>query len=142
MNIVSISKVNQDAAELFAEHDDYLIEFLGEDRKYYTRYSNNENLENIWVAYSENVPAGCIAYRKKADSVGEIKRLYVRSGYRGKRLSKELIKTAQDYAKEKGCKTMFLDTRITLEPAVSIYRSCGYDIVFQQGLYIQMEKKI
>lgn len=66
MNIVSISKVNQDAAELFAEHDDYLIEFLGEDRKYYTRYSNNENLENIWVAYSENVPAGCIAYRKKS----------------------------------------------------------------------------
>ena len=46
------------------------------------------------------------------------------------------------YAKEQGYTTLFLDTRITLEPAVSIYRSFGFDIVFQQGLYIQMEKKI
>jgi hypothetical protein len=35
---------------------------------------------------------------------------------------------------------LFLDTRITLEPAVSIYRNRGYRIIFQQGLYIQMEK--
>lgn len=142
MNIVSMNRVGDDALKLFSEHDDFLISFLGEDSKYYTRYSDNEKLENVWVAYLENVPAGCIAYRKKGDGVGEIKRLYVRSGYRGKGLSKELIKIAQDHAKEKGCKTMFLDTRMTLEPAVSIYRSCGYDIVFQQGLYIQMEKKI
>lgn len=96
----------------------------------------------VWVVSSGNLPIGCIAYGKKADGAGEIKRLYIKEEYRGKGISKELLKTVESYAKEQGCHTLFLDTRITLEPAVSLYRSFGFSIVFQQGLYIQMEKKI
>lgn len=32
--------------------------------------------------------------------------------------------------------------QLTLEPAVSLYSAFGFRIVFQQGLYIQMEKKL
>lgn len=142
MNIVSLKRADNDAINLFSLHDDYMIDFLGEDGWCYTRYNENENLENIWIIYSDSFPIGCIAYRQKDDSVGEVKRLYILSEYRGKGISKELLKTVECYAKEQGCTTLFLDTRITLEPAVSIYRSFGFNIVFQQGLYIQMEKKI
>lgn len=142
MNIVSTKNAGKDILTLFSEQDDYMIDFLGDDKKYYTRYSENEHLENIWVIYSESFPIGCIAYRKKAEGTGEVKRLYIRKEYRGKGISKELLRTVERYAQEQGCKTLFLDTRITLEPAVSIYRSFGFKIVFQQGLYIQMEKEI
>lgn len=142
MNIVSTKNADKEILTLFSEQDDYMIDFLGDDKKYYTRYSENEHLENIWVIYSESFPIGCIAYRKKTEGTGEVKRLYIRKEYRGKGISKELLRTVERYAKEQGCKTLFLDTRITLEPAVSIYRSFGFQIVFQQGLYIQMEKEI
>ena len=142
MNIVSMNIADESVLSLFSEHDDYMIDFLGDDKWCYTRYSENENIENVWVVYSDNFPIGCIAYRKKADGVGEVKRLYIRNEYRGKGISKALLKTVECYAKEQGCNTLFLDTRITLEPAVSIYHSFGFNIVFQQGLYIQMEKKI
>ena len=128
--------------ELFSEHDDYMIDFLGDDKWCYTRYSENENIENIWVVYSDNLPIGCIAYRKKADGIGEVKRMFIRNEYRGKGMAKELLNTVEFHARKKGCHTLFLDTRITLEPAVSIYKSFGFYIIFQQGLYIQMEKKI
>lgn len=128
--------------ELFSEHDDYMIDFLGDDKRCYTRYSENENIENVWVVYYDNLPAGCIAYRKKDDGIGEVKRMFIRNKYRGKGIAKELLKTVELHAKENGCHTLFLDTRITLEPAVSIYKSFEFYIVFQQGLYIQMEKKI
>lgn len=128
--------------ELFAEHDDYMIDFLGEDQVYYTRYNDSERIEKVWVAFCDDLPAGCIAYRKKADGIGEVKRLYVREAHRGKGIAKKLLKTLEHHAKEQGCHKLFLDTRITLEPAVSLYRSFGYDIVFQQGLYIQMEKSV
>lgn len=128
--------------KLFSEHDDYMISFLGDDKGYYTRYSENENIGNVWVAYCDNLPIGCIAYRKKVDGIGEVKRLFIRDEYRGKGISKELLKTVECYAGEQDCHTLFLDTRITLEPAVSIYRSFGFNVIFQQGLYIQMEKKI
>lgn len=142
MNILSTKTPDESVLLLFSEHDDYMIDFLGDDKHCYTRYNENENIEKIWIVYSGNSPIGCIAYRKKAEGAGEVKRLYIRKEHRGKGISRELLKKVERYAKEQGCKTLFLDTRITLEPAVSIYRSFGFHIVFQQGLYIQMEKKI
>ena len=128
--------------ELFSEHDDFMIEFLGKDNHYYTRYTENENIENVWVVYEENLPAGCIAYRTKTDGVGEVKRLFIRNEYRGKGISKELLNLLEKHAREQGCTKLFLDTRITLEPAVSLYRAVGFEIIFQQGLYVQMEKQL
>ena len=142
MKIISISITDTSVLQLFSEHDDYMIDFLGDDKVYYMRYSENENLGKVWVAYADEFPIGCIAYREKDDGIGEIKRLFIRKEYRSKGVSKELLKTVERYAKEQGCHTLFLDTRITLEPAVSLYRAFGFNIIFQQGLYIQMEKKL
>ncbi len=142
MNIVSMKSADKDAINLFSLHDDYMMDFLGDDKWCYTRYSEKENLENIWIMYSDASPIASIAYRRKDDGVGEVKRLYIVNEHRGRGLSKKLLKTVECYAKEQGCNTLFLDTRITLEPAVSVYRSFGFNIVFQQGLYIQMEKNI
>ena len=142
MNIQSMSITDTTVLELFSQHDDYMIEFLGEDSHYYTRYTENENIENVWVVYEENLPAGCIAYRTKTDGVGEVKRLFIRNEYRGKGISKELLNLLEKHAREQGCTKLFLDTRITLEPAVSLYRAVGFEIIFQQGLYVQMEKQL
>ena len=142
MNIQPISITDTTVLELFSQHDDFMIEFLGEDSHYYTRYTENEKIENVWVVYVENLPAGCIAYRTKADGVGEVKRLFLLKEYRGKGISKELMKAIEAHARSLGCTGLFLDTRITLEPAVSLYRIYGFDIVFQQGLYVQMRKEL
>lgn len=141
MNISSMRVTDESVLKLFSEHDDFMIDFLGEDKVYYTRYNESENIEKVWVVFSDNLPIGCIAYRKKEEGTGEVKRLYIKKEYRGKGISKELLKTLECYAKKQGCHTLFLDTRVTLEPAVSLYRSHGFSIVYQQGLYIQMEKK-
>lgn len=142
MNIQPMSITDTIVLELFSQHDDFMIEFLGEDSHYYTRYSENENIENVWVVYEENLPAGCIAYRTKADGIGEVKRLFIRNEYRGKGISKELLNLLEKHAREQGCTKLFLDTRINLEPAVSLYHSLGFDITFQQGLYVQMRKEL
>lgn len=142
MKIVSMDVTDESVLKLFSEHDDYMIDFLGEDRVYYTRFNENEKIEKVWVVFSDHLPAGCIAYRKKAEGTGEVKRLYIKEEYRGKGISRKLLNTLENHAREQGCRTLFLDTRITLEPAVSLYRSYGFSIVFQKGLYIQMEKAI
>lgn len=142
MNISSMRVTDENVLKLFSEHDDFMIDFLGEDKVYYTRYNESENIEKVWVVFSDNLPIGCIAYRKKEEGTGEVKRLYIKKEYRGKGISKELLKTLECYAKEQGCHNLFLDTRVTLEPAVSLYRSHGFSIVYRQGLYIQMEKEL
>ena len=142
MEIVSTSMTDASILQLFSEHDDYMIDFLGDDKRYYTRYSEKENLGKVWGVCADGHLIGCVAYRQKTDGVGEVKRLFIRKEYRGKGIAKELLQTVEDYAREQGGHSLFLDTRITLEPAVSIYRAFGFRIVFQQGLYIQMEKML
>lgn len=142
MNIIPAKTTDESVLHLFSEHDDYMIDFLGDDKKYYTRYSESENIEAVWVVIEADIPVGCIAYRKKEESVGEVKRMFVGEEYRGRGIAKELLKTVENYARKQGCRKLFLDTRITLEPAVSLYRAFGFEVVFQQGLYVQMEKNI
>lgn len=142
MDIISMSVSDTGVLELFSEHDDFMIGFLGGDKDCYTRYSPAENIEKVWVAFDDDTPIGCVAYRTRTDDMGEVKRLFIRGGYRGKGISKALLAEVKDYAKAQGCNKLFLDTRITLEPAVSLYRSFGFEITFQQGLYIQMEMNV
>lgn len=142
MNIVPANASDSLVLQLFSEHDDFMLDFLGDDKVYYTRYSENENIENVWVAYECGLPIGCVAYRKKSSEVGEVKRLFIKSEYRGKGISKQLFSVLKSHAKAQGCQKLFLDTRITLEPAVSLYKSLGFEIIFRQGLYVQMEKEI
>ena len=127
---------------LFSEHDDFMIGFLGEDRIYYSRYGEHEKLEAVWAAVVNGQTVGCAAYRTKETSVGEVKRVFVKSECRGKRISKALMDAVEAHARKQGCEKLFLDTRITLEPAVSIYRKRGFEEIFRAGLYIQMEKKL
>lgn len=142
MDIIPMSVYDTRVLELFSEHDDYMIDFLGDDKDCYTRYSSAENIEKVWVAYEENMPIVCVTYRPKTDDTGEVKRLFIRGGHCGKGISKALLSEVKSYAKTKGCTKLFLDARIALKTAVSLYRSFGFEITFQQGLYIQMEMKI
>lgn len=142
MNIVSENASSAAVLKLFSEHDDFMQDFLGEDRSCYTRYTSAENIEKVWVAYLDNTEIGCVAYRRKSDDTGEVKRLFIRRKYRGWGISKALLGEVKRHAKAEGCTKLFLGTRITLEPAVSLYRSFGFEITFRQGLYIQMELDI
>ena len=114
---IVIGKSNTSAVEviqLFSEHDDFIIDFLGDDSIHYTRFNDSENLESVWVAYCDDSPIGCAAYRRKSPGVGELKRMFIRGEYRGRGISKLLLATAENYAKHKCNHTLWLNTRITL----------------------------
>ena len=102
MDIILMQVSDKVVLDLFSEYDDYMIDFLGKDKKYYTRYNENEKIEKVWVVSFGSYPIGCIAYRSKLNEAGEVKRLFIRDGYRGQGISKKLLKTVEYYAKEQG----------------------------------------
>ena len=127
---------------LFSAHDDFMIDFLGEDSVYYTRYSAGEKLQAVWVAYDGEAPVGCAAYRKKSRGVGELKRMFVKGEYRGRGISKALLTAVEEYARQRGDRALYLDTRVTLEPAMTLYRRAGFVEVARNGLYVELQKKL
>ena len=47
MKIIPMSVSDERILSLFSEHDDFMLSFLGEDQRYYSRYSESENLEKV-----------------------------------------------------------------------------------------------
>lgn len=81
---------------------------------------------SLVVAYVDGQAAGCIALRKIAEEVCEMKRLYVRDAYRGYRIGKSLIELIIEKAAQLDYSYMRLDTLATMTKAQDLYRSFGF----------------
>lgn len=81
----------------------------------------------LLLAYSDDKLAGCIAMRKLDDGVCEMKRLFVRDEFRGKRIGVTLIEKIIADAREIGYAKMRLDTfPPKMAKAVKLYESHGF----------------
>ncbi len=75
--------------------------------------------------YSDKI-AGCAALRKVADSVCEMKRLWVRPEFRGKKIGRKLAQEIIGEARQMGYEIMKLDTVDTMKEAITMYQSMGF----------------
>jgi putative acetyltransferase len=80
----------------------------------------------LLLAFADEELAGCVALRPRDAETCEMKRLYVRRGFRGRRVGLELAQTIIREAREVGYKRMLLDTLPIMGDAIKLYRSLGF----------------
>lgn len=81
----------------------------------------------LYLAYLDGQLAGCVAMRPLGDGVCEMKRLFVRDGFRGARIGVSLIERLIKDARAEGYERMRLDTfPPKMGKAVSLYESHGF----------------
>lgn len=81
----------------------------------------------LLLAQLAGQPVGCVALHKLEGNICEMKRLYVRPGYRGKRLGKLLVDGVIAEARAVGYQRMRLDTiASSMKDAIELYRRTGF----------------
>ena len=137
--IISAYDRIEDVRSLFSEYTDMLVSINPEFHLYLDIQHYNEEKENPSLKYAcpdgrlyldvsdDGIARGCIALRKLSDGKGEVKRLYVRPGYRGNGIATALIERIIEDARDIGYKELYLDTLPELENAVRLYKSFGFE---------------
>lgn len=101
----------------------------------------------LLLSHDDDQINGCVALRRLDDSICEMKRLFVRSEFRGRRIGVELIDRVIADARSIGYRRMRLDTYPSrMAQAVSLYERYGfspipayYDNPYEGVLFMELE---
>ena len=80
----------------------------------------------IWLAKVDNMIVGSAALMKEHENEYELAKMAVTSDYRGKGISKQLIETCLEKAKETGAKKLTLFSNHQLQTALKLYEKYGF----------------
>lgn len=104
------------------------------------------NIEQVFVVVRDGSVIGFLALKPITEDIIELKRLYLTSAQRGRRLGEYLLIYALNFANENNYKYVRLETSSNFSEAVSLYQKHGFiertDIEKSSGHDLAFEKII
>lgn len=149
----------QEIGTLFQEYTELLIAGDPSFRDYLALQNYEAELSHLeekygppdgrlYLAYCGGALAGCIGLRRMDGKRCEMKRLYVRPQFRGKRVGERLVERIIAEAKAIGYTVMLLDTLPFLDSAIRLYRKFGFykvgrynDNPIDTSVYLRLDLK-
>jgi len=133
-----------DFVSLCHELDVYLDELAGgeENRSQYLIYNLINDIHDVIIAYDNDIPAGCVSFKKYDNEQAEVKRVFVRKEYRGKGISIKMMELLEKSAKEKGYLYFILESGEPLAEAMGLYYNIGFRVIPNYGQYKDMPESI
>ena len=142
---LTIKRTNSNDADfqqLIRQLDNELWDELKEDQAKYDQYNKVPDLNTVIVVYAgdRSVAIGC--FKKYSHDTVEIKRMFVKKGYRGKGISKLVLKELENWALESGFQNAILETSVHFKTACNLYMKAGYAIIENYDQYKGIDESV
>ncbi len=142
ISIERTTSENPNFKQLVVLLDEYLRITDGDDHAFYNQYNSIENLQEVVVAYSQNVALACGALKPYDFNTAEIKRMFVLPAYRGKGLATQILSALEKWAGELNYKKCILETGKRQPEAIALYTKNGYTVIPNYGQYQGMDNSV
>ena len=136
--IAAESPDSVDATTLIRELEEHLEPFYPRESRH--GFSVDQLLQEavpFFVMHHDGIPAGCGGIKFFGAAYGEIKRMYVRSQFRGWGLGKLILHYLSDYARQQGISLLRLETGIYQLEAIGLYERFGFQRIPPFGAYAE-----
>lgn len=94
------------------------------------------------VAYDGETPVGCAGFQRYDHTTAEVKRVFIKSEYRGRGISKKLMEGLEQRARDQDYSRLILETGKPLVCAVRLYQRIGYRRIPNDGPYKEISESV
>jgi putative acetyltransferase len=143
--MLSLIKTNSDSSDfrsLVVLLDADLQERYGRQQAFFSQFNKLDHIHHVIVAYENNQPVGCGAFKEYEWGVAEIKRMYVKPTHRGNGIAGQILSALEQWAKEEGFKSCILETAVRQPEAIRVYERGGYHRIPNYGQYVGVDISI
>ncbi len=140
--IVRTTSENEDFKKLVVLLDQELAIRDGVEHDFYHQFNTIVNLNHVVVAYSDNLPVACGAFKDFDSETVEIKRMFVMDDFRKKGFATAVVAELEKWIIEKGIENTVLETGKNQPEAIALYQKNGYKMIPNYGQYIGVENSV
>ncbi len=135
---------DRDFVFLCRELDEFLNDVAGgeENRAEYIFHNALCDIRDAFIAYEEGLPVGCASFKAYLKDVAEVKRVFVRSAHRGRKIGEALMHALEKEARGQGYRFLILETGDPLTAATGLYKKLGYRPIRNYGPYADMPEAL
>lgn len=121
--------------ELLAEYGQYMYDDLGLIAGKETFFKDLQQIPSpsyeppqgtYLVAFVDSLVAGCAGIKKYNDNTCELKRMFIRPGFRSNGLGKTMVEYMVAWCRRNAYTQILLDTNAEMTSALHLYKKCGF----------------
>ena len=142
LQFVRTTSENADFRILVQLLDQDLAERDGAEHGFYAQFNKIDLIRHAVVAYRDDMPVGCGAFKEFEPGTVEIKRMYVQPKHRQQGVAQAVLGELEKWAAELNYTTTVLETGKRQPEAIALYQRYGYALTPNYGQYVAIENSV
>lgn len=139
---VRTNSSNPDFIKLVKQLDAYLAGVDGAEHSFYHQYNKIDMLNHVILVYEDDTPVACGAFKMIEPGIAEVKRMFTLPIQRNTGKASSVLLCLEQWARETGFHTLYLETGKRMPDAVAFYLKKGYTVIPNYGQYIGVENSL